>query len=128
MLSTRGRSSCGRWVKIHPKDGKNQRHSLLRLNGRPPEHGSKVICANVEITSADVHTTDDVQTFLVDAKLMRSEASAGGIHSAKHPRIGGRYLANGKNNQHNSPYLQNQKKHNKKLAKRTMGQKRNGPE
>ena len=46
----------------------NQRHSLLRLNGRPPEHGSKVTCANVEITSADVHTTDDVQTFLVDAK------------------------------------------------------------
>ena len=52
----------------------NQTHSHLRLNGRPPEHGFKVTCANVEITSADVHTTDDVQTFLADAKLMRSQA------------------------------------------------------
>ena len=106
----------------------NQRHGLLRLNGRPPEHGFKVTCANVEIVSADVHTTDDVQTFLVDTNLMRSQASAGGINSAKPPRIGGRYLAEGKNNQHYSPYLQNKKKHNKKFAKRTICQKRNWPE
>ena len=98
----------------------NQRHSLLRLNGRPPEHGFKVTCANVEIFSADVHTTDDVQTFLVDAKLMRSQASAGGINSAKPPRIGGRYLADGKNNQHNSPYLQNKKTQQKICQKNNL--------
>ena len=43
------------------------------------------------------------------------------------PRIGGRYLADGKQNQHNSPYLQN-KKTQKKLSKRTIGQKKNWPE
>ena len=105
----------------------NQRHSLLRLNGRPPEHGFKVTCANVEITSADVHTTDDVQTFLVDANLMRSQASAGGINSAKPPRIGGRYLADGKKISIIHHICKNKKNTTKNLpkeqfVKRGMGQ------
>ena len=91
----------------------NQRHSLLRLNGRPPEHGFKATCANVEITSADVHTTDDVQTFFVDAKLMRSQASAGGINSANPPQNWRPIFGRWQKKQHNSPYLQKQKTHQK---------------
>ena len=34
MLSTRGRSSCGRWVKIEPMDGKSQ--ALPPPSQRPP--------------------------------------------------------------------------------------------
>ena len=62
------RSMC-LWTEVNLLLGlESQRHGVLHLIARLPERGSLVICAHVEIILADVHTTNDVQSSLVDAK------------------------------------------------------------